>query len=172
MLFHPLGQLHHVGSGGDGHGPLPHSLIEIFDRIGPGIGIVGVVLPVNGKGQGQHLYIRFGHQFRRQITGGLRQDHVLAHVGFVPFLSPRHFPGGNVFRYDTTNGPLFPYTILTIADGRKKREGPPSRFSHRSSTGWICSPRRAASTVSGILEKSATRELGFAWALSCPKGTK
>ena len=41
-----------------------------------------------------------------------------------------------------------------------------------SKIGCSCSPLRAASTVSGILSKSAIRELGFKIALSCPKGTK
>ena len=41
-----------------------------------------------------------------------------------------------------------------------------------SRIGWSCSPLNAASTVSGILSKSAIREFGFNIALSCPKGTK
>ena len=59
---------------------------------------------------------------------------------------------------------------------RLSAEGIPFRalfiLPYRSNTGWICFPCRAASIVSGILVKSATREQGFKTAESCPKGTK
>ena len=46
------------------------------------------------------------------------------------------------------------------------------RLSYRSSSGCSCSPRSAASIVSGIFVKSAIKEQGLSIALSCPNGTK
>ena len=52
------------------------------------------------------------------------------------------------------------------------KSGTPGLLHYAYSIGWSCSPRRAASTVSGSFVKSATSERGFLKALSCPKGTK
>ena len=46
------------------------------------------------------------------------------------------------------------------------------RLSYRISSGCSCSPRSAASIVSGIFVKSAIKEQGLSIALSCPNGTK
>ena len=52
-----------------------------------------------------------------------------------------------------------------------KKAGNSCLFSFHSKSGWIWRPAIAASTVGMILRKSAMSDVGFASALSCPKGT-